>query len=79
MYVLYAAPGDYTSATTEYTFMPGDTRLDIPVAIVDDSNFEGEEQFLGILSTSNPNAIIDLRMTEVVIDDNDREFLLFVS
>ena len=56
--------------------MPGDTRLDIPVTIVDDSNFEDWERFLGRLSTSSPNAVIDVRMTEVFIDDNDRKFLL---
>ena len=56
--------------------MPGDTRLDIPVTIVDDSNFEDRERFLGRLSTSNPNAVIDVPMTEVLIDDNDRKFLL---
>ena len=59
--------------------MPGDTRLDIPVTIVDDSNLEGRERFLGRLSTSNPNAVIDVRMTEVFIDDNDRKFLLTSS
>ena len=56
--------------------MPGDTRLDIPVTIVDDSNLEDRERFLGRLSTSNPNAVIDVRMTEVFIDDNDSKFLL---
>ena len=54
--------------------MPGDTRLDIPVTIMDDSNFEGQERFLGMLSTSNPNAVIDVPMTEVFINDNDRKF-----
>ena len=70
------APGDYASATTQYTFMPGDTRLDIPVTIVDDSNFEDQERFLGSLSTSNPNAVIDEPMTQVFINDNDCKFLL---
>ena len=54
--------------------MTGDTRLDIPVTIVDDSNFEDRERFLGRLSTSNPDAVIDVPMTEVLIDDNDRKF-----
>ena len=56
--------------------MPGDTRLDIPVTIVDDSDFEDQEQFLGRLSTSNPNAVIDVPTTQVFIDDNNRKFLL---
>ena len=73
------APGDYTSATTLYTFTPGQMRLDIPVTIVNDSDFEGDEQFLGRLSTSNANAVIDVPQTTVIIDDNDRKFLLVVT
>ncbi len=68
-------PGDYTSETTQYTFLPGGaTRLDIPVTIVGDSTFEDQEQFQGILSTSNANAVIDESTTEVFITDDDRKF-----
>ena len=69
---MYIAPGDYASATAQYTFVPGRTRLDIQVTIVEDSTFEGTEQLLGRLSTS-ADAIIDVPQTTVVIDDNDRK------
>ena len=52
--------------------MPGQTRQDIPVTIVDDSNPEGTEQFLGRLSTS-ADAIIDVPQTIVTINDDDRK------
>ena len=57
-----------------YTFTPGDTRLEIPVTINDDSIFEGPEQFIGRLSTTS-DADIDLGMTTVTINDNDRKFI----
>ena len=53
--------------------MPGGTRLDIPVTIVDDSITESAEQFLGRLSTS-ADAIIDVPQTIVTINDNDRKY-----
>ena len=74
--LMCTAPDDYASATTLYTFTPGQMRLDIPVTIVDDAIFEGDEQFLGRLSTSNANAAIDVPQTTVIIGDNDRKFLL---
>ena len=78
--ILCIAPGDYASATTQYSFMPGDTRLDIPVTIVSDSDFESEEQFLGRLSNSTANdAIIDVPEITVFIGDDDRKFLLIVT
>jgi hypothetical protein len=52
----------------------GATRLDIPVTIVGDSTFEDQEKFMGILSTSNANAVIDVPMTDVFITDDDRKF-----
>ena len=67
------APGDYMSTSTQYTFIPGQIRLDIPVTIVDDFNFEDAEQFLGRLSTST-DAIIDVPTTTVIIDDSDCKF-----
>ena len=69
---MYITPGDYASATAQYTFVPGGTKLDIPVTIVDDSTFEGAELFLVRLSTS-ADAIIDVPQTTVVIDDDDRK------
>ena len=50
----------------EYTFIAGETRLDIPVGIIDDSVRENSEQFLGLLSTSDgtqidtPNATVTI-------------------
>ena len=56
--------------------MVGQTRLDIPVTIVDDSDFEGAEQFQGMLSSASiPGTIIDVPLTTVNIADNDRKFL----
>ena len=52
--------------------MPGGTRLDIPVTIVEDSTYEDAEQFLGRLSVS-ADAIIDVSQTTVTINDNDRK------
>ena len=69
---MYIAPGDYANAAAQYTFVPGGTRLDVPATIVDDSTFEGAEQFLGRLSTST-DAIIDVPQTTVTINDNDRK------
>ena len=76
--IMYIAPGDYASVTAQYTFVPGGTRLDIPVTIVEDSAFEGAEQFLGRLSTS-ADVIIDVPQTTVVIDDDDRKYILLTS
>ena len=73
------APEDYESVTTQYTFMPGDQRLDIPVTIVDNCDFEDVEQFLGRLSTSFAAAIIDVPQTDMFIDDDDRKLMLVVS
>ena len=72
---MYTAPGDYTSQILMYTFTPGQTRLDIPVTINDDSIFEGPEQFIGRLSTTS-NAEIDIGMTTVTISDDDRKFII---
>lgn len=73
--IILIAPNDYASATIQYIFTPGQTRLSIPVTIVDDSEFEGAEQFLGSLSTS-AHAIIDIPITTVTIVDNDCKLLL---
>ena len=56
--------------------MPGDTRLNVTVTIIDDTDFEGAEQFLGRLTTST-NAIIVLAVTAVTIHDNDRKYPLY--
>ena len=69
--ITFLAPNDYASATIQYIFTPGQTRLSIPVrTIVDDFEFEGAEQFLGRLSTS-AHAIIDIPTITVTIIDND--------
>ena len=71
---MHTATDDYINASMEYTFMPGgDTRLDIPVTIINDAVFEGAEQFLGRLSTS-ADAIIDVPVTTVNIYDDDRKY-----
>ena len=51
----------------------GTNRLDIPVTIADDSISESAEQFLGRLSTASANAVIDVPITRVTINDNDRK------
>ena len=68
------ASDDYTQSTdVQYTFTPGTTRLDIPVPIVNDDQFEGTEDFRGFLRTAAAGAIIDVPMTTVEIIDNDRK------
>ena len=68
----HTAPGDYEQRTnTSYIFTPGKTRLDIPVSIVNDDQFEDTEQFQGLLTTSNAvGAIIDVPITTVETTDN---------
>ena len=66
------APDDYAqSPDVSYTFTSGTTRLDIPIPIVEDDQFEGPEQFQGFLSTNAAGAIIDVPTTTVEITDND--------
>ena len=52
--------------------MPGMTRLDIPVDIVNDGDFERVETFLGRLMSSQDAVVIDVPETMVEILDNDR-------
>ena len=69
---MHTATDDYASSTAvEYTFIPGDTRLDIPVNIVDDTTFEDSETFSGRLTSSQAGVLIDVPMTTVEILDND--------
>ena len=63
----------------QYIFTPGQTRLSIPVTIVDDSEFEEVEQFLGRLSTSAEHAIIDIPTTILIINDNDCKLIILLS
>lgn len=74
--ILNIAPNDYANATTQYIFTPGQTRLSIPVTIIDDSEFEEVEQFLGRLSTSAEHAITDIPTTIVAINDNDCKLII---
>ena len=46
--------------------MAGETRLDIPVGIIDDSVRENLEQFLGLLSTSDSTQIDTLNATVTI-------------
>ena len=69
------ASDDYTQSTdVQYTFTPGTTRLDIPVPVVNDNQFEATEDFQGFLSTDAAVAIIDVPTTTVEIIDNDRKW-----
>ena len=71
MHILYAAPDDYAGSTAvEYTFSPNDTRVDIPVNIVFDSVFEGNETFRGQLVTSQAGVVILIPTTTVKIYSN---------
>ena len=63
----------------QYIFTPGQTRLSIPVTIVDDSELEEVEQFLGRLSTSAEHAIIDIPTTILIINDNDCKLIILLS
>ena len=53
--------------------MPGMTRLDIPVHVIDDGDFEGVETFLGRLMSRQDGVVIDVPETMVEILDNDCE------
>ena len=68
------APGDYTSTIELLTFTPGRTSLTVSVPTMDDSIFETDEIFEGILSLpvggSDRISLRDERAA-AVIEDND--------
>ena len=51
----FSAPGDYASSTSQtITFNPGQTSRPVDVPTVEDSDFEPDETFSGILSNPTP-------------------------
>ena len=66
------APGDYTTVTSiEYTFVPGVNRIEIPVTISNDGDFEGPESFNATIATTHLGAVISRQMTTIEIVDDD--------
>lgn len=65
------AGSDYTSAFGSLTFLDGETSQSFPVAIIDDSDVEGDETFEVALLNAAGGAVIGTRDTAIVsiIDD----------
>lgn len=64
----------------EYTFTPGLNRIEIPVTIANDGDFEGLENFFAMIATTHPGAIITRDMTTIQINDDDRKSaIIFVT
>ena len=57
----------------EYTFTPGVNRVEIPVTISNDGDFEGPEYFNAMIATTYQGAIISREMTTIEINDDDRK------
>ncbi len=67
-----AAPGDYTNTSGDLTFAPGETTKQFTVPIVDDSVFEGNENFNVTLSNPTGGAAVRAPSTaQISIQDND--------
>jgi len=64
------APADYGAVTGTATILPGALSTTVPIAIVDDPDIEGDEQFT--LGLSNPgNAVLLTPTITVTIRDDD--------
>ena len=64
---------DYSTVISEVTFQPGETRITVPVPIIDDGIFEDVEVFRAHLTTTDDNVNIGDSMATVSIVDNDGE------
>ena len=72
LFLLYTAGSDYEEVNTLLTFSEGSECFDI--VILDDSIFEGEENFTLTLQSANAtNATIASINTVITIRDNDGE------
>jgi hypothetical protein len=66
------APGDYTATSGDLTFAPNETSKQFTIPIVDDSIFEGNENFNVTLSNPTGGAAIRAPSTaQISIQDND--------
>ncbi|WP_144394550.1 Calx-beta domain-containing protein [Pleionea sediminis] len=65
---------DYTSVNQVVSFADGETSKQITIALIDDSNFEGDESFTVTLSNPSANSTINSPATATVtIRENDLE------
>lgn len=77
-----SAGSDFTPLSVRVTFQPGATSSQVTIAILDDTNAEGDEMFSVILSSPSPDAILAPPTTSVVlieINDDAGGLVSFVS
>ena len=70
---------DYSTVISEVTFQPGETRITVPVPIIDDDIFEDVEIFRAHLTTTDDNVNISDSMATVSIVDNDGEAYIILT
>ena len=70
---------DYSTVISEVTFQPGETRITVPVPIIDDDIFEDVEIFRAHLTTTDDNVNIGDSMATVSIADNDGEAYIILT
>ncbi len=73
-YITAIAGSDYMSISSEAVFSTGSTNNDARcenVSLLQDNALEGDQIFTVILTTSDPDVMIQTNMTSVTILDND--------
>ena len=70
------AGSDYTSTTETVIFPANVNSATVTVPILDDSDFEGDERFFGMLrlSASQMGVRLGVDQADVTITDDDRKF-----
>ena len=73
LFLSTVAPVDYEETITDFTFGPGIDRLCVDVPIVNDDILEGNEQFFGTLTTTDPDVLVnpDEATVTIIEDPND--------
>ena len=76
-FYLFVADADSYSIKREQTFAPGDNKTVVRIKIVDDNEKESDEIFIAVVSTSEPNVVVDGTPSTVTIVDLDGEICFF--
>ena len=63
---------DYTSVSMEeVVFQPGNTTRCFNISTLPDDTVESDETFVALLTTSDPDVIIELTTTTITIQNDD--------
>ena len=65
------APFDYTSVDADVVIPAGETEICVSINITDDNALEGDQDYLLVVSSTDPGVILGNFVTSVIITDND--------